>query len=190
MIYTTNAVEALNRSLRKIIKTRVSFPNDEAAMKLLYLAIRNARPVAWTARDGPICHPVRRALCRLSGLTPWGQSADPANLSQRHSYTKLLTLPFETAKNEFGLDHNESRSWHGWHRHVSLVMLAFAMMAAIRHRANPPPPKKRNVAPRQKPKHYHAVTDPLVNPGNPPHCHPTRSKADLTRTHHRMVLLA
>src|SRR5271169_6860845 len=34
---------------------------------------------------------------------------------------------FETAKNEFGLDHNESRSWHGWHRHVSLVMLAFAM---------------------------------------------------------------
>jgi len=49
---------------------------------------------------------------------------------------------FETAKNEFGLDHNESRSWHGWHRHVSLVMLAFAMMAAIRHRANPPVPKK------------------------------------------------
>src|ERR1700752_1668974 len=43
---------------------------------------------------------------------------------------------FETAKNELGLDHNESRSWHGWHRHVSLVMLAFAMMAAIRHRAN------------------------------------------------------
>src|SRR5512135_3678111 len=43
---------------------------------------------------------------------------------------------FETAKNEFGLDHNESRSWHGWHRHVSLVMLAFAMLATIRHRAN------------------------------------------------------
>ena len=49
---------------------------------------------------------------------------------------------FETAKNEFGLDHNESRSWHGWHRHVSMAMLAFAMMAAIRHQANPSPPKK------------------------------------------------
>jgi len=49
---------------------------------------------------------------------------------------------FETAKNELGLDHNESRSWHGWHRHVSLVMLAFAMMAAIRHRANSTPPPK------------------------------------------------
>jgi SRSO17 transposase len=43
---------------------------------------------------------------------------------------------FETAKNELGLDHNETRSWHGWNRHVSLVMLAFAMMATIRHRAN------------------------------------------------------
>ncbi len=49
---------------------------------------------------------------------------------------------FETAKNELGLTHNETRSWHGWHRHVSLVMLAFAMMAAIRHHANKPPPKK------------------------------------------------
>jgi SRSO17 transposase len=43
---------------------------------------------------------------------------------------------FETAKTELGLDHNETRSWHGWHRHVSLVMLAFAMLATIRHRAN------------------------------------------------------
>jgi SRSO17 transposase len=50
---------------------------------------------------------------------------------------------FETAKNELGLDHNETRSWHGWHRHVSLVMLAFALLAVIRHRANTtlPPPK-------------------------------------------------
>jgi SRSO17 transposase len=49
---------------------------------------------------------------------------------------------FETAKNELGLDHNETRSWHGWHRHVSLVMLAFAMMASIRHHANVRPPPK------------------------------------------------
>jgi SRSO17 transposase len=49
---------------------------------------------------------------------------------------------FETAKNELGLDHDETRSWHGWHRHVSLVMLAFAMLAVIRHRANAPTPPK------------------------------------------------
>jgi len=49
---------------------------------------------------------------------------------------------FETAKNELGLDHNETRSWHGWHRHVSLVMLAFVMLAAIRQKANTPAPPK------------------------------------------------
>jgi transposase-like protein len=53
MIYTTNAVESLHRSLRKVIKTRGSFPTDEAAIKLLYLAIQNAgvrwrRAIEWT----------------------------------------------------------------------------------------------------------------------------------------------
>jgi SRSO17 transposase len=49
---------------------------------------------------------------------------------------------FATTKNEPGLDHHETRSWHGWHRHGALVMLAFAMMAAIRHRANQATPPK------------------------------------------------
>jgi len=57
---------------------------------------------------------------------------------------------FETAKNELGLDHNESRSWHGWHRHASLVMLAFAMMAVIRYRANDVTPPKRPRMPTAK----------------------------------------
>jgi putative transposase len=57
MIDTTNAVESLYRSLRKIIKTRGRFPTDEAALKLLFLAIRNAgvhwrRPVEGTAAVG------------------------------------------------------------------------------------------------------------------------------------------
>jgi SRSO17 transposase len=58
---------------------------------------------------------------------------------------------FETTKNEFGLDHNETRSWHGWHRHVSLVMLAFAMMAAIQHQANKSVPKKTKSTARLRP---------------------------------------
>jgi putative transposase len=41
VIYTTNAVESLNMSLRKIIKTRGSFPSEEAALKLLFLALLN-----------------------------------------------------------------------------------------------------------------------------------------------------
>jgi putative transposase len=53
VIYTTNALENVNRQLRKIIKTRGHFPNDDAATKLLWLALRNiatrwrARPSAW-----------------------------------------------------------------------------------------------------------------------------------------------
>jgi putative transposase len=41
VIYTTNAIESLNMSLRKVTKARGSFPNDEAVFKLLYLALRN-----------------------------------------------------------------------------------------------------------------------------------------------------
>jgi len=46
-VYTTNAIESLNMSLRKIIKCRSSFPNEEAAFKLLYLALQNAAK-KWT----------------------------------------------------------------------------------------------------------------------------------------------
>jgi putative transposase len=41
VIYTTNAIESLNMSLRKVIKTRGSFPNPEAALKLLFLALEH-----------------------------------------------------------------------------------------------------------------------------------------------------
>jgi transposase-like protein len=47
VVYTTNAVEALNRQLRKAIKTKGHFPSEDAARKLLYLAIQNATP-QWT----------------------------------------------------------------------------------------------------------------------------------------------
>jgi len=40
-IYTTNAIESVNMSLRKVTKNRGSFPNDEAMIKLLYLALQN-----------------------------------------------------------------------------------------------------------------------------------------------------
>src|SRR5664279_6221059 len=47
VIYTTNAIEALNRQLRKAIKTKGSFPNEDSARKLVYLALQNAVP-QWT----------------------------------------------------------------------------------------------------------------------------------------------
>ena len=42
IIYTTNAIEALNSKLRRAVRTRGHFPNDDAAMKLLYLVLNNA----------------------------------------------------------------------------------------------------------------------------------------------------
>jgi len=41
VIYTTNAIESVNMSLRKITKNRGSFPSDEALLKLFYLAMKN-----------------------------------------------------------------------------------------------------------------------------------------------------
>jgi len=47
VIYTTNALESVNAGIRKIIKTRGHFPSDDAALKLLWLALRNIT-AAWT----------------------------------------------------------------------------------------------------------------------------------------------
>jgi SRSO17 transposase len=80
------------------------------------------------------------ALAFFSTWCPKGTPREKLVAVEGHRWA--IEDSFETAKNELGLDHNETRSWHGWHRHVSLVMLAFAMMAAIRYHANAVPPKK------------------------------------------------
>jgi putative transposase len=51
VVYTTNPIEALNRQLRKAIKTKGHFPSEEAAKKLIYLSIINATP-KWTKVAG------------------------------------------------------------------------------------------------------------------------------------------
>jgi len=63
-IYTTNSVESLNRSLRKVIKIRGGFPNEEAAL-LLFLALQRAAK-KWTM---PIHH-WREALNHFTILWP------------------------------------------------------------------------------------------------------------------------
>ena len=79
----------------------------------------------------------------LAFFSTWGpKGTSMAKLVSVEGHRWAIEDSFEAAKNELGLDHNETRSWHGWHRHVSLVMLAFAMMATIRHKANAVPLKK------------------------------------------------
>jgi hypothetical protein len=86
----------------------------------------------------------------LAYFTTWCQAGTPVEtLVAIEGHRWAIEDAFETAKTELGLDHNETRSWHGWHRHVSLVMLAFAVLAVTRHRANaapeetPPPVSRR-----------------------------------------------
>jgi transposase-like protein len=55
LIYTTNAIESLNYQLRKVTKAKGHFPNDEAAIKLLYLALRNAeKKWTWCRASGTV----------------------------------------------------------------------------------------------------------------------------------------
>jgi SRSO17 transposase len=83
---------------------------------------------------------IRRHIAdgELAYFTTWCPAGTPVEtLVAVEGHRWAIEDAFETAKtDELGLDHNETRSWHGWHRHVSLVMLAFAVLAVTRHRAN------------------------------------------------------
>jgi SRSO17 transposase len=82
---------------------------------------------------------IRRTLSDgdLAFFSTWCPAGTPIEMLVRVEGQRwAIEDAFETAKTELGLTHNETRSWHGWHRHVSLVMLAFAIMAVVRQRAN------------------------------------------------------
>lgn len=78
VIYTTNSIESLNYQLRKIIKNRGHFPNDDAVIKLLWLAIRDIEDKRARARDKDRGKPAnkRNAPARLvEGATVQGWTA-------------------------------------------------------------------------------------------------------------------
>ncbi|UVL87606.1 IS256 family transposase [Pseudomonas sichuanensis] len=63
VIYTTNAIESINAQLRKVIKTRGHFPNDDAATKLIWLGLRNI-----TANWGKPAHDWKSAMNQFAIL--------------------------------------------------------------------------------------------------------------------------
>ena len=73
LLYTTNAIEALNSKLRRAVRARGHFPTDEAALKLLFLVL-NRSEKEWTIPAGvvhgqsTVRHPLRRALHTSHGL--------------------------------------------------------------------------------------------------------------------------
>ena len=77
VIYTTNAVESLNMSLRKVIKTRGSFPNAEAAMKLLFLALEHIAK-KWTMPVQNWKAALQRFAILLGDRVPKGSRPKPS----------------------------------------------------------------------------------------------------------------
>jgi transposase-like protein len=74
IIYTTNAIESLNRVIRKTTKTRGSFPTDDAATKLIYLTIRSFEKTGravreWVAYSGASGHSFRQHPATYSGVS-------------------------------------------------------------------------------------------------------------------------
>jgi SRSO17 transposase len=110
---------------------------DWAYLELADLEVDDAHPgLTGTWTRGLL---IRRSIADndLAYFTTWCPAGTSmATLVAVEGRRWAIEDTFETAKTELGLDHNESRSWHGWHRHVSMVMLAFAMLATIRHHAN------------------------------------------------------
>ncbi len=98
IIYTTNAIEALNSKLRRAVRTRGHFPNDDAAMKLLYLVLNHA------AEEWKRPPPASGSRPRRSSLSSLENASSPDE--ETASRTEFLTVPRDLA----GKPHREA--WH------------------------------------------------------------------------------
>jgi SRSO17 transposase len=125
-------------------------PSDRACLELADLDAGEYRGGATGIRTrGPL---IRRGLAdgECAFLTAWCPAGTTIEtLVAVEGRRWAVEDAFETAENELGLDRNETRSRHGWHRRVSPVMPAFAMPATTRCRANAPPPPETPVKPTQ-----------------------------------------
>lgn len=111
--------------------------------------------------------PSRMGCSGASGARPAGCARKPPAILGRSHWDSDLA-------------HNESRSWHSWHRHVSLVMPAFAMLTRVRRLANGAPPKTVLIA---------TLAGALVDPGDPARGVAAGTAAHLARCRHRLVRL-
>jgi putative transposase len=93
IIYTTNAVESLHMTLPKVTKNRGSFPTQDAAIKLLYLALQNVAKKWHTVQGWR--EALRQFTIRWPERIEQARAAQSQNLPMRvkRVYTKFLTLP-------------------------------------------------------------------------------------------------
>jgi len=90
IVYTTNAIESLNMSLRKTIKTRGAFPTEDAALKVMYLALktwpRNGKP----SKAGKMPSTTSRCCGKTASRS---SAANQQRNTNQIVYTKIWTLP-------------------------------------------------------------------------------------------------
>lgn len=116
--------DAVVRSLPFVAWRRIANAADEAAWAACDLA-PDATGIArrlLVRREGG-----EPAVWIGEGLAGWSLEDMAAAARRAQRLPDLLRL----ARADHGLDHNETRSWHGWHRHVGLVMMALAVRAAV-----------------------------------------------------------
>ncbi len=115
---------------------RLSAGDGAKGPRLYDWAYRPLRGAAEGWRKGLL---VRRSLARPDErafyLTHAPQTSRLADLVQVAGMRWTIETCFEEAKGEVGLDQYEVRSWTGWHRHITLALLAHAYLAVVRSRA-------------------------------------------------------
>src|SRR4051794_39131302 len=113
-------------------------------------------------------------------LTLAPEGTELATLVQVAGTRWTIEACFEAAKGEVGLDEYEVRSWTGWHRHVTLALLAHAYLAVVRQHAI----RGRGPRPRGR------LAAPYGSRGAPAHLASRLGKAARSRSHPRLVGLA
>lgn len=111
-----------------------------------YLPLRPGLVAGWTHALLVRRHPIRPA--ELSYYLVFARAATPLAAIVRAAGSRwAVEDPFKLAKGQVGLDHYETRSWRGWHRHTILALWALAILAAEAARAKEGTPMPRISSP-------------------------------------------
>ena len=154
MIYTTNSIESLNYQMRKVIKNRGQFPNDAAAVKLLWLAICNIedKRAAERAKERA------QKRCRTAPDDSWKDRWSPTG--RKHSNSSCWStrphraIPVNTAgkqqrnKNQTTDLHKKLDTLAAWHDSAPTPPAGGNVSTATMNRCSPCPGWDRSPPPR------------------------------------------
>ena len=140
-VYPLKSLQEHNSVLQALVDERTQELHESQA--LYRMLTEDAQDVLWKTDSRLVITYISPADERLRGFRAdevLGHSVfemftdEGVELVKGMLRRRAIEDAFETAKTEPGLDHNETRTWQGWHRHVSLIMPAFALLTVIRWR--------------------------------------------------------